>query len=394
MVNAGAPVDAVIAELKPLMQSGDMILDAGNSHFTDTERREAELKNSGIAFIGMGVSGGEQGALWGPSMMPGGSEEAYRTLEPLLKKMAAKDGSGGKCVEYVGKGGAGHFVKMVHNGIEYGDMQMIAEAYHLLKTVCGMDNKTIAQTFEGWNKRRDLKSFLIEITAKIFIKRDEVGNGDLIDAIKDEAKQKGTGKWTTQSALDTGVAIPTITAAVDGRLMSSLKTLRKDAAVTIGTLETKKVKLSPNQIRDALVLSKICSYAQGFALIAAASNEHGWNVNMAHVCRLWKGGCIIRSALLKAFEEAFAANTGLKNLLLAPSIIELFQSRHSKWRKVVATGALAGIPLPAMSASLSYFDSLRSAWLPQNLTQAQRDFFGAHTYERNDKDGTFHTQWE
>ena len=395
MVNAGAPVDSVIADLVPLLQAGDAIADAGNSHFTDTERREKELMAHGIDFLGMGVSGGEQGALLGPSIMPGGSVSTYQRLEPLLKKMAAKDGGGGKCVAHVGNGGAGHFVKMVHNGIEYGDMQLIAEAYHLLKNVAGMNNVQIGETFAAWNKRRDLKSYLIEITAQIFLKKDDKNTpNDLIDMIKDEAKQKGTGKWTTQAALDLGILIPTITAAVDARLMSSMKMLRADAAVTVGTLETKSVKLSASQIRDALLLSKICSYAQGLAMIAEASRVHNWNVNLAEVCRLWKGGCIIRSTLLKTFEEAFTMNPALPNLLLTPAITELMKDRHAKWRKVVAGGIQAGIALPAMSASLCYFDALRSAWLPQNLTQAQRDFFGAHTYERTDQAGVFHTHWE
>lgn len=400
MVNAGKPVDDVLeALLKPnansqLLQAGDVVIDAGNSHFSDTERREAALKEKDIHFMGMGVSGGEQGALLGPSMMPGGSREAYDRLLPLLTKMAEKDGSGGKCITYVGSGGAGHFVKMVHNGIEYGDMQLIAEAYHLLKHVVGLPNADIAATFEAWNRKRELKSFLIEITAAIFRKKDDVASGDLIDAIKDQAKQKGTGKWTTQSALDLGVAIPTMTAAVDARLMSSTKDLRTHASQSIGALETKKVRLTVNAIRDALILSKICSYAQGFAMIAAASKEHGWGVDLAEICRVWKDGCIIRSALLKTFEQAFRETADLKNLVLCPAMSELFQSRHAKWRKVVSAGALAGIPLPAVSASLTYFDGLRSAWLPQNLTQAQRDFFGSHTYERNDREGIFHSNWQ
>ncbi len=393
MVNAGASVDAVISDLLPLLEAGDAIIDAGNSHCTDTERRIDSLKTKGVYFLGMGVSGGEEGALYGPSMMPGGSKEAYDRLEPLLKKMAAKDGSSGKCCTYIGGGGSGHFVKMVHNGIEYGDMQLIAETYHLMKSVLKISHEQIAQTFESWNRSRELKSFLIKITAQIFLKKDDETNAVLVDMIKDEAKQKGTGKWTTQSALDLGVAVSTMTAAVDARLMSSLKTLRVQAENDIGTLDLKTVRLTTRALKDALFLSKICSYAQGFALISEASRINNWNIDLSEVCRIWKGGCIIRSSLLTTFEQAFRTDPTLQNLLLSPEIIALFRARHGKWRKTVAAAVLAGIPLPAMTASLSYFDALRTGDLPQNLTQAQRDFFGAHTFERRDRPGTFHVQW-
>ncbi len=393
MVNAGAAVDAVIQDITPFLSAGDTLIDAGNSHFSDTQRRITELQAKGIHFLGMGVSGGEEGALLGPSMMPSGSYEAYTQLEPLLKKMAAKDGSGNKCVSYIGKGGAGHFVKMIHNGIEYGDMQLIAETYHLMKSVLKLSNTEIAETFQSWNRSRELKSFLIEITAQIFLKKDDMTQSDLIDVIKDEAKQKGTGKWTTQTALDLGVAASTMTAAVDARLMSSLKKLRMQAEKDIGVLDLKTVRLTAKALKDALFLSKICSYAQGFALIAEASRVNDWKIDLAETCRIWKGGCIIRSTLLKTFEEAFRKDPSIPNLLLSPEIISLFQARHTKWRKVVSAGALAGIPVPAMSASLAYFDSLRTGNLPQNLTQAQRDFFGAHTFERTDQSGTFHAQW-
>lgn len=393
MVNAGAPVDAVISDLLPFLEQGDAIIDAGNSHFTDTERRIKELQQKGVHFLGMGVSGGEEGALWGPSLMPGGSRETYDRLEPLLKKMAAKDGSGGKCLAYIGEGGSGHFVKMVHNGIEYGDMQLIAEAYHLLKSVVHLSNSELADVFTKWNKSRELKSFLIEITASIFTKKDELGSGDLVDAIKDAAKQKGTGTWTTQAALDEGVAIPTITAAVDARLSSSLKQLRTEAEAMVGILNLKIPKLSEGAIKDALFLSKICSYAQGFAMIEATGAAHDWKIDLPEVCRIWKGGCIIRSTLLKTFEAAFRSDPAPKNLLLDNDILGFFRAKHAKWRKVVSSAVLAGIPVPAFAASLSYFDSMRTARLPQNLTQAQRDFFGAHTYERLDKEGTFHSDW-
>lgn len=393
MVNAGSAVDAVTSELAPLLDEGDSIIDAGNSHFSDTERRIVELQQKGIHFLGMGVSGGEEGALLGPSMMAGGSRETYDQLEPLFRKMAAKDGHGGTCVTYIGGGGSGHFVKMVHNGIEYGDMQLIAEAYHLLKSIVKLSNGELADVFSRWNRSRELKSFLIEITSDIFRRKDDVAVGDLIDAIKDEAKQKGTGKWTTQAALDEGVAIPTITAAVDARLMSSLKILRTDAEALVGTLELASPKLSEKAIKDALFLSKICSYAQGFAMIQATSDARRWNIDLSEVCRIWKGGCIIRSTLLKTFEEAFRSSPAPQNLLLDTGISELFRQRHRKWRKVISNAVNAGIPVPAFSASLSYFDSLRTARLPQNLTQAQRDYFGAHTYERTDRTGVFHTEW-
>ncbi len=397
MVNAGKPVDDVIGELlqsrKSKLKAGDAVIDAGNSHFTDTERRIGELKKRGIHFLGMGVSGGEEGALNGPSMMPGGSREAYDRIESLLKKMAAKDGSSGKCVSFIGSGAAGHFVKMVHNGIEYGDMQLITETYHLMKSVLKLGNEEIAETFEDWNRSRELKSFLIEITSKIFRKKEDGHSDDLIDAIKDEAKQKGTGKWTTQGALDLGIAVPTMTAAVDARLMSSLKTLRTEAEGKIETLDLKHPTLALGALKNALFLSKICSYAQGFSLIAEASRIHDWTIDLAEICRIWKGGCIIRSALLKTFEEAYRTEPALTNLLLAPTIIDLFKTRHAKWRKVIAAAAFSGIPVPAMSASLAYFDSLRTARLPQNLTQAQRDFFGAHTFERLDRTGVFHAEW-
>jgi len=394
MVKAGSAVDTVIEELRPLLEKGDAIIDAGNSHFSDTNRREEELKKQGLEFLGMGVSGGEEGALLGPSMMPGGSKVTYDRLEPLFKNMAAKDGSGGKCVSYIGHGGAGHFVKMVHNGIEYGDMQLIAESYHLMKA-SGMKNAEIGETFAKWNKSRDLKSFLIEITAKIFSKKDDQGGAmDLVDLIKDAAEQKGTGKWTVQIALDLGIPIPTIASAVDARGMSSMKTLRVQAEKHVGALELKAVKLPMNAIRDALFLSKVCSYAQGYCMIQEAAKTHGWDVNLSEVSRIWKGGCIIRSTLLKEFESAFTEQPDLPSLILSPSILPHFQKKQKRWRKVISTAVLAGIPVPAMNASLASFDSLRTARLPQNLTQAQRDFFGAHTYERMDKEGKFHTKWE
>ncbi len=401
MVQAGAAVDDVIAEIMPHLSKGDILIDGGNSFFKDTERRAKELSAKGIRFVGMGVSGGEEGALNGPSMMPGGDKSAVDELMPLLTKMSADDGStslttggeGGKCIAYLGEGGAGHFVKMVHNGIEYGDMQLIAESYHLLTYVSGLENDALAKLFAEWNEGDDLKSFLIEITAQIFKKKE--GDAYLVDLILDSAGSKGTGKWTSQCALDLGVMIPTITAAVDARAMSAHK---KERVAAFKTLEPYDMKvetpeLDPADVRSALYLSKICSYAQGMALIAAASKEYGWNLPFAEICRLWKGGCIIRSTLLGTFEKAFKKDPSLKNLLLDPTVLSQFNEKHAAWRSVMAKGIAAGVPLPAMTASVSYFDGYFTETLPQNLIQAQRDLFGAHTFQRTDKEGTFHADW-
>lgn len=394
MVKAGQPVDDVIAELLPHLSPDDILIDGGNSFFHDSERRQKELEAKGLRFIGMGVSGGEEGALLGPSMMPGGNRQAYEHLKPLLTKMAASDGtSKGKCVSYMGPGGAGHFVKMVHNGIEYGDMQLIAEAYHLLSRICGLNNEQLAALFSEWNEKKDLQSFLIEITATIFKKKDTETGKNLIDLILDKAAQKGTGKWTTQTALDLGVMIPTITAAVDARIMSAHKDERIKASALTKDMKVALPKLKPPMIADALFLSKICSYAQGLAMIAKASSDYQWTIPLDEVCRIWKGGCIIRSTLLGAFEKAFRKEPDLKNLMTSEGIFKKFFSKQRKWRKVVSSGILAGVPLPAMSASLSYFDGYFHEKLPQNLTQAQRDLFGAHTFERTDKSGSFHEDW-
>jgi 6-phosphogluconate dehydrogenase len=397
MVKAGKPVDDVIAEVLPQLEQGDILIDGGNSLYSDTQRREKELAAKGIRFVGMGVSGGEEGALHGPSMMLGGEKDTYDVLRPLLQKMAAKDGSagssGGRCIGYMGPGGAGHFVKMVHNGIEYGDMQLIAEAYYLLSYGCGLTNEELANTFAEWNKGEDLQSFLIEITAQIFRKKDEETGKHLVDLIVDKAGQKGTGKWTTQAALDLGIAIPTITAAVDARIISSLKDERMKASDMMDGFMVTSPHVHPDHIRDALFLSKICSYAQGFTLLKKASEEYGWKVPMQEVCRIWTGGCIIRSTLLATFEKAFAKNPDLPNLLIDPTIHGYFREKLKMLREVVAVSVSAGMPVPAMSASLAYFDSYFHDRLPQNLIQAQRDFFGAHTFERTDKQGTFHADW-
>jgi 6-phosphogluconate dehydrogenase len=397
MVQAGKPVDLVIEELKPFLSPGDVIIDGGNSLFTDTDRRTAELENSGFTFIGMGVSGGEEGALNGPSMMPGGTEAAYRNLEPILTKIAAQVDDG-PCVAYIGKGGAGHYVKMVHNGIEYGDMQLIAEAYDLLKNVGGLDHKQLQEVFTQWNKTDELNSFLIEITADIFKYIDPATNKPLVEMILDAAGQKGTGRWTVQSALELGVSIPTIIAAVNARIISSIKTERVSASAVLPGPEGKftgDVQTFVDQVRDALYCSKICSYAQGMALLSAASTAYGYDLNLSETARIWKGGCIIRAGFLNKIKDAFKVDPKLANLLLAPEFRQTILDRQTAWREVIAQAAKMGIPVPAFSASLDYFDSYRRASLPQNLTQAQRDYFGAHTYKRIDKPDTesFHTEW-
>lgn len=395
MVKAGAPVDGVINQLKPLLDEGDIIIDGGNSLYDDTARRTRELEPMGFRFIGMGVSGGEEGALNGPSMMPGGTKSSYEYLEPILTKIAAQV-EDGACVTYVGPGGAGHYVKMVHNGIEYGDMQLIAEAYDLLKNTLGLDHQQLHEIFAEWNTTDELNSFLIEITADIFRYIDPDTHKPLVDMIMDAAGQKGTGRWTVQSALELGVCIPTMTAAVNARIMSSYKKERI-AASEILTGPTGKYegdsKAFINAIRDALYCSKICSYAQGMALLGTASKEYSYNLNLSEMARIWKGGCIIRAGFLGKIQNAFIENPALANLLLAPEFKQTILDRQTAWREVLASAAKLGIPVPAFSASLDYFDSYRRDRLPQNLTQAQRDYFGAHTYERIDKEGFFHTEW-
>ncbi|KAI9131749.1 NADP-dependent phosphogluconate dehydrogenase [Acaryochloris sp. CCMEE 5410] len=395
MVKAGAPVDAVIQQLKPLLEPGDALIDGGNSLYGDTVRRTEELEAVGLRYIGMGVSGGEEGALNGPSLMPGGTEAAYKDLSPILTKIAAQVDDG-PCVTYIGPGGAGHYVKMVHNGIEYGDMQLIAEAYDLLKNVLGLSHTELHEVFSEWNTTDELNSFLIEITAEIFTYVDPGTQQPLVELILDKAGQKGTGRWTVMSALELGVPIPTITAAVNARITSSFKDERvKAAEILTGPTATfsgdKQAFIG--KVRDALYCSKICSYAQGMALMSAASREFNFNLNLSEISRIWKGGCIIRAGFLDKIKSAFADDPALANLLLAPEFRQTILDRQQAWREVMATAAQLGIPVPAFSASLDYFDSYRRDRLPQNLTQAQRDFFGAHTYQRIDKEGTFHTEW-
>jgi 6-phosphogluconate dehydrogenase len=395
MVKAGSPVDAVIDQLRPLLDKDDMIIDGGNSLYEDTERRVRELESTGLSYIGMGVSGGEEGALNGPSLMPGGTRAAYDELEPIVTKIAAQVDDG-PCVTYIGPGGSGHYVKMVHNGIEYGDMQLIAEAYDLLKNVLGLNHNQLHEVFAEWNTTDELNSYLVEITADIFTKIDEETRKPIVELIVDAAGQKGTGRWTVMSALEMGVSIPTITAAVNSRIMSSIKEERVAASKQLNGPSAQfdgDTKAFVNKIRDALYCSKICSYAQGMALIGAASNTYNYDLNLGEIARIWKGGCIIRAGFLNKIKHAYDENRNLANLLLAPEFKQTILDRQEAWREVIAMAAKIGVPVPAFSASLDYFDSYRRDRLPQNLTQAQRDYFGAHTYERVDKEGVFHTEW-
>ena len=397
LVKAGAPVDAVLGQLKPLLDAGDIVIDGGNSFFEDTRRREKEMKAAGFNFIGSGVSGGESGALWGPSLMPGGDRNAYEQIRPIWEAIAAKVDDG-PCVTYIGPDGAGHFVKMVHNGIEYGDMQLIAEAYDILRNALGLEASELANVFAKWNEG-DLNSYLIEITAKIFTVGDPKGSGALVDKILDVAGQKGTGKWTAETALELGVAIPTMQAALDSRVLSGLKAERVEASKQLpGPTE----RYSGNKqelidaVHDALYASKICSYAQGMNVIRRGSDEYKWNVNLGELSRIWKGGCIIRAQFLDKIKQAYQRRADLPNLLLDPDFKAWALEAQPRWRQAVTTAQSLGIPAAAMSASLAYFDTYRAANLPLNLTQAQRDFFGSHTYQRTDDPaGEFvHTEWE
>ncbi|BAZ46181.1 6-phosphogluconate dehydrogenase [Chondrocystis sp. NIES-4102] len=397
MVKAGKPVDAVIDQLRPLLDEGDTIIDGGNSLYEDTERRTRDLESTGLGFMGMGVSGGEEGALNGPSLMPGGTKAGYQDLEPILTKIAAQVDDG-PCVTYIGPGGAGHYVKMVHNGIEYGDMQLIAEAYDLMKNALDLSGEELHQVFQQWNETDELNSFLIEITADIFKYKDTQTQQPLVDFILDAAGQKGTGRWTVVSSLELGVPIPTIYAAVNARVMSAFKEERVAASQQIAApgvkYEGDKQEFI-NQVRDALYCSKMCSYAQGMALLSKASNEFHFKLNLGEIARIWKGGCIIQAGFLGKIKKAFDENPDLPNLLLAPEFKQSIIDRQSAWREVLITANRLGIAVPAFSSSLDYFDSYRRATLPQNLTQAQRDYFGAHTYERIDRKRgeLFHTEW-
>lgn len=399
MIKAGEPVDMTIAALRPLLEPGDIVIDGGNSWFRDTQRRTKELESSGFHFVGSGVSGGEEGARFGPSLMPGGSAESWAAIEPIFTAIAAKTSSG-PCVTHVGPDGAGHFVKMVHNGIEYGDMQLIAEAYEILRVAGGMEAADLAKVFERWNEG-PLESFLIEITAKIFKVKDSETGGALVDVVLDKAGQKGTGKWTAQIALELGVAIPTIAAAIDARVLSSMKDERVVASQALSgphahdPLEGTELDHLVADVHDALWASKVCSYAQGMRLIQEGSKDQGWGIEMREMARIWKGGCIIRARFLDAIMRAYESDPALPNLMLDGEFAAQLGQAQEAWRRTVALAVTGGIAVPAMAASLGYFDSYRSARLPQNLTQAQRDYFGAHTYQRADRPeaGFVHTNW-
>jgi 6-phosphogluconate dehydrogenase len=396
MIKAGAPVDQTIDRLAPLLEDGDIIIDGGNSWFKDTQERTQRLESKGLHFVGSGVSGGEEGARFGPSLMPGGSVHSWNAIQPVFEAISAKSDSG-PCVAHVGPDGAGHFVKMVHNGIEYGDMQLIAEAYELLRKGLGASADELAEIFADWNKGT-LESFLIEITAHIFRVKDEDGT-PLVDRVLDKAGQKGTGKWTAQVALDLAVPVPTIAAAIDARVLSSMKDERVAASKILSGPSLQRVddrRQFISDVHDALYASKICSYAQGMALIQAGSREWKWNIDMREMARIWKAGCIIRAKFLDSIMGAYERKRDLANLLLDGGFSARVAESQQAWRRAVSLAQLHGIAAPAMSSSLAYFDAYRTADLPQNLTQAQRDYFGSHTYQRNDKgaDAPFiHTDW-
>ena len=395
MVKAGKPVDATIDSLLPHLDPGDILIDGGNEFFRKTQRRADELADKGIHYVGMGVSGGEEGARHGPSLMPGGDREAYGHIEPMVQKIAAQV-EDGPCVTYLGPGGAGQYVKMVHNGIEYGDMQLIAEVYDLLKHVGGLTNAELAETFAEWNAA-ELDSFLIEITAKIFGKKDDQGDGDLIDAILDTAKMKGTGAWTVQQGSELAAPLSVIAGSVDARIISALRDVRtRGSEVLCGPLPEVNAADKAAIIADAraaLYAAKVCSYAQGTNMLQAAARTYEWPLDMIEIARIWKGGCIIRAKLLQKIQEAFRADPGLPNLLFSKGFADELAERQGGWRRTVKRAIDAGIATPSMSGSLSYYDFVRRHRTPANLVQAQRDFFGAHTFERLDRDGTFHADW-
>ncbi|MGM0522796.1 MAG: NADP-dependent phosphogluconate dehydrogenase [Bacillota bacterium] len=397
MVKAGPATDKTIETLRPLLDEGDIIIDGGNTFFQDTIRRNKELDESGIHFIGTGVSGGEEGALKGPSIMPGGQAEAYKHVAPILEAISAKV-EGDSCVTYIGPNGAGHYVKMVHNGIEYGDMQLIAEAYFILKNVLGLSAEELHDVFKDWNQG-ELDSYLIEITTDIFTKKDDETGKPMVDVILDKAGQKGTGKWTSQSALDLGVPLPVITESVFARFISALKDERVKASKILSGPSAESLPYEGDKeelieaIRQALYMSKITSYAQGFAQMRTASEEYEWNLDYGEIAMIWRGGCIIRAQFLQKIKEAFDRDKALANLMLDDYFKDIVEKYQSSLRKVLAVAMERGIPVPGFAGALAYYDSYRTETLPANLIQAQRDYFGAHTYERVDKDGVFHTEW-
>ncbi|MBD2846230.1 NADP-dependent phosphogluconate dehydrogenase [Paenibacillus sp. IB182496] len=395
MVQAGAGTDATIEQLVPLLDEGDIIIDGGNAYFPDTQRRSKELEAKGLRFIGTGVSGGEEGALKGPSIMPGGQESAYKLVEPILTAISAKVG-GDPCCTYIGPDGAGHYVKMVHNGIEYGDMQLICEAYHLLNSVLNVSTEELHGIFTEWNKG-ELDSYLIEITADIFSKYDPETNQPMVDVILDSAGQKGTGKWTSQSSLDLGVPLSIITESVFSRFLSAMKEERVAASKLLKGPEAKPYQGDKaafiEAVRKALFASKICSYAQGFAQMRAASDEYGWDLRYGDIAMIFRGGCIIRAGFLQNIKDAYDRDPQLRNLLLDEYFKSIVENYQDAWREVVAAAIANGVPVPAFASALAYYDSYRTERLPANLLQAQRDYFGAHTFKRLDKEGTFHFNW-
>ena len=393
MVTAGAAVDQVIAELEKVLESGDVIIDGGNSDFHDTDRRCMQAASKGLLYIGTGVSGGEEGALKGPSLMPGGSPEAWPLVKPILQAISAKVDDGTPCCDWVGSGGAGHFVKMVHNGIEYGDIELICECYQLMRDGLGMTNAQMQETFSRWN-HGDLDSFLIGITADILGKKDTEGRY-ILDTILDTAGQKGTGKWTVQAALDQGIPLSLISESVFARCLSSRKEERVSASAVLDGPAQKRLHLDLEDLRKTLLAAKIVSYAQGFSLMDSASKQYGWQLDLGAVALLWRSGCIIRSVFLGRIKDAYQAQPGLTNLMLSPWFRDTLAQGQAAWRRVVSEAVLHGIPVPSLSAGLNYYDGYRCASLPANLLQAQRDYFGAHTYERTDRPRGefFHTEW-
>ncbi|WP_328996257.1 NADP-dependent phosphogluconate dehydrogenase [Kribbella sp. NBC_01245] len=395
MVKAGAPTDAVIEELVPLLDQGDIVIDAGNAHFADTRRRENALREKGLHFVGAGVSGGEEGALLGPSIMPGGSPEAYAALEPMLTKIAAHVGDEA-CCSHVGPDGAGHFVKMLHNGIEYADMQLIAEAYDLMRRVLGLKPAELAEVFRTWNSG-DLESFLIEITAEVLDQVDESSGGPFVDVVLDQAEQKGTGRWTVQSALDLGIPVSGMAEAVFARSLSGDVQRRTAASGVLPGPEDIPADVDRDKfiddVRHALYASKLVAYAQGFDAIRAASDEYDWNIDLGEVSKLWRAGCIIRASFLDRIKEAYDRDADLPSLLVDDYFKNAVGEAQDSWRRVVATAATVGVPAPGFSAALSYYDGLRAERLPASLIQGLRDLFGAHTYRRTDRDGSFHLEW-
>lgn len=394
MVKAGAPVDAVVDQLVPLLQEGDIVIDGGNSHYQDTRRREAALAEKGLHFVGVGVSGGEEGALNGPSIMPGGSKESYDALGPLLEKISAKADDGTPCCAWIGTDGAGHFVKMVHNGIEYADMQVIGEAYNLLRSAAGIEPAEQSEIFTEWNKG-ELSSFLIEITAEVLGHVDAKTGKPFVDVVVDSAGQKGTGRWTVQSALDLGSPVSGIAESVFARGISSQRDQRAIAQETLAGHEA-EIEVPEGfveDVRQALYASKLVSYAQGLDMLRSAAKEYGWDLKLDEIASLWRAGCIIRADLLKVIMEAYKGGSAPANLLFAPAFVESVGKAVPAWRRVVATAVQLGIPVPVFSSSLAYYDALRAKRLPAAVIQGQRDLFGAHTYQRVDGEGTFHTLW-